>query len=165
VFFLVGAIRGYGISPSGILIIVLCTAGMFAFAFGTYKTHKSAFDQEPASPEKKKEDTYFHIINAGQWILILIGGNVLANISLSSWIIPMATAIIGLHFFPLAKLFRYPPHYVTGFLLLSWAVCYPFILPFGGENPFGCFVAGFILWSSALYGLLGKPKEDLVVGV
>ncbi|HVN47855.1 MAG TPA: hypothetical protein VMU30_03425 [Bacteroidota bacterium] len=160
IFFLVGAVRGYGVSPILLGIILVCTAGIVAFAYGTYSVHKSALAQESETPEKKRADTLFHIINAGQWVVILIGGNVLANIGLSSWILPMATAIIGLHFLPLAKLFRYPPHYITGCLLLLWAISYPLILPLGGENSFGCFGAGFILWASALYGLLSKPHES-----
>lgn len=153
VFFIVGLLRGYGYYPIPLIIIIALTLSIFGAAIFRYNQNKYALADGADSPEEKKGDKLFHIINAGQWVVILIGGNILANIGLSSWIIPMAICIIGLHFLPLAKLFKYPPHYVTGALLFVWGICYPVLLSRGGENPFGCFVSGSILWASAVYGL------------
>jgi len=157
VFFIVGLLRGYGYYPIPLIFIIAATLGIFGAALYHYNQNKFSLAENANSPEEKKNDKLFHFINAGQWVVILIGGNVLANIELSSWIIPMAICIIGLHFLPLAKLFQYRPHYITGALLFVWGICYPLFLPRGGENPFGCFAAGTILWLSAMYGLAAKP--------
>jgi hypothetical protein len=45
--------------------------------------------------------------------------------------------IVGLHFFPLAKLFRHKAHYITGAALVALAVGYPFMTA-GGPEPATC---------------------------
>jgi hypothetical protein len=145
-----------GIDSILVLIsIALLTAGILLFAYSTYYKNKDAITKVAETPEKKKADKLFHIINFGQWILILILGNVLVNIGKPDLVIPAAILIIGAHFLPLAKLFKYAPHYITGILLIVWAVVYPFLI--GGGNPAGCTVPGLVLWSSALFGLFVKP--------
>ena len=62
--------------------------------------------------------------------------------------------IIGLHFLPLARLFRNPPHYVTGSALILLATTYPFVASGGPSSPAGALVAGLILWASALWAVL-----------
>ncbi len=159
VFFIVGLLRGYGFYPFALILIIAATLSIFGAALYRYNQNKFSLAENADSPQEKKNDKLFHFINAGQWVAILIGGNILANIGLSSWIIPMAISIIGLHFLPLAKIFKYPPHYITGVLLFVWGLGYPILLPHGGENPFGCFGAGAVLWASAVYGLLVKPTK------
>ena len=110
------------------------------------------------SPAKKKVSRLFSIINAGQWVVILIVGNVLANVGLSAWVIPAAMFIIGLHFLPLARLYSNPRHYVTGGALMLLAVAYPVLVPGGPSNPIGCLGAGLVLWASALWALTANPS-------
>jgi lysylphosphatidylglycerol synthetase-like protein (DUF2156 family) len=159
VFFIVGQLRGYGYHPFPIILIIAVTLSIFGAALYLFNQNKYALKDEADSPEQKKNDKVFHLINAGQWVVILICGNILANIGLSSWIIPMAICIIGLHFLPLARLFQYAPHYITGSVLIVWGIFYPFVLPNVATNPFGCFVPGIILWSSAIYALFARPNE------
>jgi hypothetical protein len=89
----------------------------------------------------------------GQWLVILVAGNVLANTGLGAWVLPMAMAVIGIHFFPLARLFRTPSRYVTGATLIAVAVAYPFIAVQGPADPIGCLLAGVVLWASALWSV------------
>jgi hypothetical protein len=160
VFFIVGLLRGYGYYPIPLIIIIALTLSIFGAAIFRYNQNKYALADGADSPEERKSDKLFHIINAGQWVVILIGGNILANIGLSSWIIPMAICIIGIHFLPLAKLFHYAPHYITGSILILWAVIYPLAIPAGGNNPFGCFIPGAVLWTSAIYALSTLPYKE-----
>ena len=40
---------------------------------------------------------------------------------LQLFIVPAIATIVGLHLFPLARVFHYPLHYVTGALLTLWS--------------------------------------------
>jgi hypothetical protein len=71
-----------------------------------------------------------------------------------NWVMPSIMLIVGFHFFPLAKLFSYRAHLVTGALLIALALIYPFAGS-GPMDPIGCIGAGLILWGSATYGLTG----------
>jgi hypothetical protein len=137
--------------------VAACTAALLACAIGRFRRYRSALEGERDSPEKKRTDRLFHIINTGQWVLMIIGGNVLANIGLSAWIVPCIMLIVGLHFLPLAYIFSRRPQYVLGVLLSAFALSYPFLLPAGPTDPRGCLGAGLILWSYAVFALTVTP--------
>lgn len=73
----------------------------------------------------KQREKLFHRINAGQWIAIFVLGNALKWLGLGAWFIPMVIAVVGLHFLPLARLFRYRPHQLTGGALIALAILAP----------------------------------------
>ncbi|MBS1801588.1 MAG: hypothetical protein JSS95_17390 [Acidobacteria bacterium] len=140
-----------------IVPVVLCAIALFAFAYFIFKRNSSALAARTGSPQEKRRSRIFNIVNAVQWILILIISNVLANLHLSAWIIPAIMIIVGLHFLPLAGLFDYPPHYLTGTTFILIAVLYPFLSQRGPQSPIGCYLAGAVLWLSAAYGLTLAP--------
>jgi len=78
---------------------------------------------------------------------------VLANIGQGAWVVPMAIAVIGLHFVPLAYVFRNPPHYVTAAALVLFALAYPQVAAGGPADPVGFLGIGLILWASAMWAL------------
>jgi hypothetical protein len=73
----------------------------------------------------------------------------LAEVGLQTWILPMVILVIGLHFFPLARLFGYRLHYGTGAALVLLAATYPFVAADGPASASGPLAAGIILWLSA----------------
>lgn len=155
IFFTVWYFRSGAESVPLLLLIFILTIVMILFSLTTYNKNKTALEGKKETPGKKKADKLFHIINFGQWILILITGNVLANMGKLDLVIPAAILIIGLHFLPLAVIFKYYPHYVTGALMIMWAVFYPGLI--GAANSAGLIAPGAILWASALFGLIVKP--------
>ena len=156
-WFALWSVRAFGVQPFPLILIALCGLTLFGSAFRIYQKNKAALSPDADSPEKKKAVRIFHLVNAGQWILILVAGNVLVNIGYSDWVIAAVIFIIGLHFLPLASVFKYPPHYFTGAALILCAIGYPFLTKIGPVNPTGCLGAGVILWTSAIYGLSVKP--------
>jgi hypothetical protein len=136
--------------------IALATAALLVLAYRRYRQNQPALAAQAASPKQKRSDRIFNIINAGQWVVILVAGNVLVNMGLSSWVIPCAIFIIGLHFLPLGHFLSNPPHYVTGGALMVLAVFYPLLAADGPASPIGCLGAGLILWGSALWALKAK---------
>jgi hypothetical protein len=107
---------------------------------------------EPTADDRRR-DKWFHWVNAGQWILILVLSNVLANVGLGGWVVPLAMFIIGAHFLPLASIFAAKSHYATGAALMALACLYPFVAAGGPTSGVGPVLAGFILWASAGYAL------------
>jgi hypothetical protein len=146
----------YGFNPGLMALITLAALGQFAWALTTYHKNKGAF-AEDSDPAKKKAEKVFHIVNAAQWVLILIVANVLKNTGHGNWVLAAIIIIVGLHFLPLAPVFRYPVHYVTGVALVTWGAGYPFLLTQGAGSPLGCLGAGLLLWASAITGLTVKP--------
>lgn len=111
----------------------------------------------PKTPADKQRDLWFHAVNGGQWVLIFICATILANLGLREWTLPMVIFIIGLHFFPLARLFDAPSHNVSGLALVVIACAYPFVAPGGPTSGLGPVLAGLTLWVSAGWAL--RPPE------
>jgi hypothetical protein len=144
-----------------VLALVLIVAGaamIFWIALRRYRLFHEALAAEPDSPAKRRASRLFNIINAGQWLAILIVGNVLANMGLSAWVIPSAIFIVGLHLLPLAGVLSNPSHYVTGGALILLAAGYPALAADGPSSPIGCLGAGLLLWASALWAVTGNSS-------
>jgi hypothetical protein len=136
-------------------------AGLFVSALRIYRRNRPAHSAKPESDAQRRNDRLFHIINIGQWVVILIGVNVLNNTGLGAWDIPFVILVIGAHFLPLAHLFKRPTHYVTGVALVLFAVGYP--LTAGPQSSVGPLGAGLILWASALWALVAGFSRALPV--
>jgi hypothetical protein len=151
------ALWNYSAAPARFWMYGVIAAGAGAIlllALARYRRYAPAAAALAETPAQQRRQRWFHIINAGQWVVILIVGNVLANLGFNSWIIPAVILIVGLHFLPLARLFDYAVHYVTGAGFILLALIYPFVAPGGPTDPVGCLGAGLILWLSALWGLM-----------
>jgi hypothetical protein len=138
----------YGVIAAGALAILL-------FARARYRRYAAAAAELIETPGQQRRQRWFHIINILQWVVILIVGNVLANLGLGSWVIAAVILIVGLHFLPLAWLFSNPVLYATAAGFIALALVYPVTAPAGPADPVGCLGAGLILWLSAVWGLAG----------
>jgi hypothetical protein len=131
----------------------LATSALIVIAYRRYKQNQPALAAAAPSVRQKTADRVFNIVNAGQWVVILVAGNVLVNLGLSTWVIPCIIFIVGLHFLPLAFVFDNPPHYVTGGALIALSAVYPLLAPGGPASPIGCLGAGLILWASGIWAV------------
>ena len=93
-------------------------------------------------------------MNAIQWILVFVAAAVLSRVGHNEWIIPSIILIMGIHFFPLAVVFKVPRHYATGAAMTLLAIFYPLMSSAGPTSPVGCVGAGIILWVSATAALV-----------
>ncbi|MFN8177801.1 MAG: hypothetical protein U0167_07735 [bacterium] len=155
-----GVVRAAPRNVLALTLIVVGSAMIFSIALRSYREFQGALATEPDSPEKRRASRWFNIINAGQWLAILIVGNVLANMGLSAWVIPSAIFIVGLHLLPLAGILSNPSHYVTGSALMLLAAGYPRLSSAGPDDPVGCLGAGLILWGSALWAVTGGASPE-----
>ncbi|MDY0746679.1 hypothetical protein SNE35_19355 [Paucibacter sp. R3-3] len=134
-------------------LVALLTGGLLTYVYRVYTFNRPALLAEPASPADARRSRLFHLVNAGQWVLIVIVSNVLVNLGHPEWAIPAAMFVIGAHFIPLARLFSYAPHFVTAAALTVVALLSPALQAWSGAGPIGDLIAGLILWVSALYAV------------
>jgi hypothetical protein len=134
-----------------IAAIAIATAMLFGWAWRTYQLNKPALAALEGTPQQRHKSKWFNIINAAQWSAIFVLANVLSHRGLDRYIIPMIIGMVGVHFIPLARLFSYRPHYLTGVLLVAWPLAYVALRgPGSSAGPLG---AGIVLWCSAAWAI------------
>jgi hypothetical protein len=103
----------------------------------------------PRVPDDPAVSRAFNRVNAVQWIAVFVVAFALAKLHLDAYIMNAITFIVGLHMFPLARLFRYPPHYAAGAVLVAWAAASVFMTPVEHLQGITALGTGAILWLSA----------------
>lgn len=103
----------------------------------------------PRVPDDPAMSRAFKWVNAVQWIAVAVVVFALSRIHLDAYLMNAITAIVGLHMFPLARLFRYSPHYATGAALVAWAVASVFLASVEHLQGLTALGTGVILWLSA----------------
>lgn len=133
--------------------VAVAGAGLLAFAWRRFQAHRSARAAVEGTPRARRTNRVFHIVNTAQWVAILVLANVLDNLGLGIWKVPMVIAVVGLHFLPLAASMGYKPHYLSGAALVGLAATYPFVAAAGPLSAAGPIGAGLVLWASAILAL------------
>lgn len=113
--------------------------------------HITTTRDEAADRQLKRS---FQRVNAAQYVAIpfvILGMNLLHR---PQWIAPGIAIIVGLHLFPLARLFRNPAHNLTGSALIAWAIYTMAMLPLAAVPSCSAVGTAAILWLSATYHLL-----------
>jgi Flp pilus assembly protein TadB len=149
-----GILGGYGMSLVALLFIVAGTLLLFSASLRQFRRNRGAHAAEADSPEGKRAGRIFNAVNAIQWILVFVAAAVLSRVGHNEWIIPSIILIMGIHFFPLAVVFKVPRHYATGAAMTLLAIFYPLMSSAGPTSPVGCVGAGIILWVSATAALV-----------
>lgn len=149
----------YADSFLALLVVVSMTAMLFTAALRVYKRNSVARKAVAHTPESRRKSRLFNLVNVGQWAAIFVVAIALSRTGHEKWILPSVVFIVGLHFFPLARLFTYRPHYVTGAALILLAVVYPLLARDGPDSAVGALGTGLILWLSAICAISGSPPQ------
>ena len=134
------------------LIVAAAGVGLVGAALRIYGRNRPAESAQQTTEAQRRASRLFQLINIGQWVVILIGVNILNNTGLGAWDLPFMILVIGAHFLPLAHLFKRPSHYLTGLAMVLFAAVYPFLAA-GPRSTVGPLGAGLILWTSALWAI------------
>jgi len=108
----------------------------------------------PRVPDDPAMGRAFMRINAIQWIAISVVAFSFAKLHIDVYVMNAIAGIVGLHMFPLARLFRYPLHNVTGSLLVAWAAGSALVAPADQLQGIASLGTGAILWLSAAMTLI-----------
>jgi len=107
----------------------------------------------PRVPDDPRIGKAFLIVNVIQYLAAGAAVVTLNALHHEAYLMCAITAIVGLHMFPLAWLFKYPPHYVTGAVLVLWAILSALVLPLEHMQSYSAMGTGLILWLSAAFTL------------
>jgi hypothetical protein len=103
----------------------------------------------PRVPDDPAMGRAFGWINAIQWTAVAIVAFGFSMLHIDAYVISAIAAIIGLHMFPLARLFHYSLHYATGAVLVAWAAASAACVPTDQVQGTAALGTGIILWLSA----------------
>ena len=103
----------------------------------------------PRVPDDPAMGRAFAWINAIQWVVIAGVAFSFAKLHIDAYVMNAIAAVVGLHLFPLARLFRYPLHYAFGAVLIAWASGSALIIPADRLQGTAALGTGLILWLSA----------------
>ncbi len=126
---------------------------VLAMTSGAMYLYKAAA-RWPRPPRNPALGRAFGWIVALEWIGCFAVWAILGHLNLIVYGVPATVGIVGLHFIPLARLFRYTPHYVTGALMTLWAVYSAIWAPADHMQAVAALGAGAILWASAAVTLV-----------
>jgi MFS family permease len=116
----VAALDKWSFRLTGIIFIVL----IISFIINYLKFNKTIKLSgiklpEEENPEDKKQAKWFIIIFITEGVLILVTLNILVNLNMAQYFMPCFALIVGLHFYPLARLFKRTIHYyVAAWIIL-----------------------------------------------
>jgi hypothetical protein len=156
VWIVLGLLAAHRLGP---LVLTLLSGLLLALVIASIyvmRRTRGSLDRSQANrTAQKKINRQFGAINVLQWSLIFAAVYGLPHFGLARWILPAIILIVGAHFFPLARLFRVPMHYVVGAIVVAWAILYPGLFSAGKGDPIGAIGMGAILWGSTVYASWG----------
>jgi hypothetical protein len=145
------------------LSLLSAVIGVGLFAAGWRQSQREEREPDAVDAARAGIDAQrakmFRNVNIAQWgaiVCLLVVLNLAHHVE---WIMPGIMAVVGLHFFPLAKLFRNRSHYVTGTALVALAASYPFVTAQGPGSAMGPIGAALILWLSAATTLFQAARR------
>lgn len=154
-------VLGYFLAPwrsaIALPLVAIGTLLLAVAAVRVVRKNRDAMAALRSAPAYRRMRRQFVAVNVAQWVGISVAVNVLNGLDLGQWIAPAIMLIVGLHFLPLARMFRHRPHYLTGAALIVTALICPLA---GRSDPWSaaaCLAAGAILWLSALWSLRPEP--------
>ena len=143
-------------------------AGLVALVAGTVLLRRRSAALPPSTldpEEQRRAGRTFGRVNAVQWAAIVLIAVVLGRLHLDAYTPAAVTVVVGLHFFPLARLFRSPQHHVTGAALVLWGAVCLLLVPRDVLQSTTAFGTGAVLWTAAAVTLARSFRQLREVGV
>jgi MFS family permease len=154
-----------------VFLIIVSTFTLFYLKFNKIAKLTGDKVKVEESPEDKKRGNRFVIIFVTEGVAIFIAKNILVNINMDQLFIPCFALIVGLHFFPLAMLFKREIYYYVGswitlisvigiFLTIYKTTDQNLITAFTG---FGCAAGTSLMGAYMVY--YGNKNSQLLIGI
>jgi hypothetical protein len=151
-----------GVQILAFVLVGVVTLGLAAAGAGILRQAKSLPDSLSAQEAEQggRISTYFGVVFGVEFALIAVVAIWLSRIHAYPMIPAAVALIVGIHFFPLARLFGVPGYWITGALLCALALAaiagLSLSLPLDGASPYhwSLFVgigATLVLWLTAGY--------------
>jgi hypothetical protein len=121
-----------GLNEPWLLILMLLIGIALLVAGISLRRASRQLPKRAAKPDEQEEHrrtTWFRIVFAIEGILIVVAYIICRAINRFDLFFPVMMLIVGVHFFPLAALFRIKKYYTTGILLCLLAIVTLFAVP------------------------------------
>lgn len=153
-------LHGWG-SPWLLIITIMISFTLLMGAISLLKASRRFSNQQTETEAKhwKRVNRWFVIIFALEGVAIGIASVITNVLNHFEMFFPIMAIIVGIHFFPLAPLFKVKTHYVTGALLCILGIITLFFVPteatIGGHtiiasSALSGFGSALILWGNGL---------------
>jgi hypothetical protein len=157
-----------GFSGGSMPVVAAALIGLSIFLGGLYLSYSSVqlrHEEQPSEAWQPARARAFRNINIAQWVAIAALNVALNVIGHTEWLFPGIMMIVGLHFFPLARLFSASKanNFTIGLALVTVAALYPFVTAGGPQSPLGPLGAGLMLWTSALVTLASVIRSRSIL--
>ncbi len=104
--------------------------------------------------EARRVKRAFLRVNLAQWVGAALAVVLLNLFGRGEYVVPAIATIVGLHLFPLAKLYRNTLHTLTGSLLVAWSLACVLTLPAERVAGVGATGSAVVLLGSAAFTLV-----------
>ncbi|MFL7869898.1 MAG: hypothetical protein AB8I58_13790 [Anaerolineales bacterium] len=111
------------------LLILMLLIGVALLVAGISLRRASQQYPKAKNPDGQRRNKWFLIVFATELITIVIANVICRAINRFDLFFPVMMLIVGIHFFPLAALFRVKKYYTTGVLLCLLAILTIFAVP------------------------------------
>ena len=126
---------------------------------GTMLARRARCDHPPTQARWPAEMRRTFIgINVAQWVAIFGASLLLQVLGMQQWITLSIITVVGLHFIPLARLFGYWPHYLTGMAMVMIALLVGTLAPNDPQTALAPIASGLVLWISALFAIASARR-------
>ncbi|GIN72529.1 hypothetical protein J14TS2_30040 [Bacillus sp. J14TS2] len=164
----IGGLQGWGNPWLPIFAIVIC---IVLFVCGYILSRSSqklpSYSSKSGKQRSKRTGMWFNIIFGLEFILIVFAAVICGSINHFEYFFPVMAIIVGVHFLPLAYLFKVSAYYITGALLCFLAIVTMLFVPVNIEFlnheisawwSFIGFGSALILWVTSVIILLNGRK-------
>jgi hypothetical protein len=119
---------------------------------------RAANERGVSDTGSSKTKVAFLRVNAVQWTAIFAAGFLFNLLHKPEFLTPAITFIVGAHLIPLARLFSYRAHFVTGGLLMLWATLMAVAFAPAMMPSIGALGTGAVLVASAAHTLVSAGR-------
>lgn len=117
---------------------------------GIRRAFRATSSQPKDMPSWRPPRGRYWIITGTEWALVVTAAIWLSRIGRSDLVPQVCGVIVGLHFFPLARIFRAPIYYGTGAAMIVGEAASLMLSRGYGRNILACGAVGLALWATAL---------------
>ncbi len=176
----VAGIRGTFPGETAVFFLVLACATIILVGGGILLSRAASrlpHDPSPANrarsqAEGKRYGVTFGLVFGLEMAIVALGGTLLNRTHHPAFVLPFVAIVVGVHFFPLARLFDVRPYYATGAFLVLAGVAVMLAVPIdtmiGNLRAWNALVGSLCaatLWATGIYALLrGRSFLKLAQG-
>lgn len=124
-------------------VAVSITFAVLGARLGRGAANAPTTDTEPTAARKKKVGVRFALVVVAEWVAIFVIARVLVSTDHAEAIPAFVAAVVGIHFFPLARLFGVRAYHLTGAAMCTSAGAGAVLAPLTSTDALWTSVPGF----------------------